>query len=176
MQYEVEVGGKLRQVSIARATGAGGGFAVTVDGRTQHVDAARIDPQTLSLLLDGVAPNDGVRSYEVTLAADAAGGLAVRVGATPVAVTLNGRRRWGRKEDAAGGGSGPRRVIAPMPGKVVRLLVKPGDSVTARQAVVVVEAMKMENELRAGREGVVTEVHAREGLSVEAGALLVVIQ
>jgi biotin carboxyl carrier protein len=176
MQYEVEVGGKLRQVSVARAAGPGGGFAVTIDGQTRHVDAARIDAQTLSLLVDGVAPNAAIRSYEMTLAADAVGALTVGVGATPVAVTVNGRRRWGRKEDAAGGGSGPRRVIAPMPGKVVRLLVKPGDTVTARQPVVVVEAMKMENELRAGREGVVTEVHAREGLSVEAGTLLVVIQ
>ncbi len=175
MQYEVEVGGKLRQVSVARAAGAGDGFAVTIDGKTQHVNAARIDAQTLSLLVDREAPNDAVRSYEVTLAADAVGALTVRVGATPVAVALNGRRRWNRKPDAAGG-SGPRRVIAPMPGKVVRLLVKPGDTVTARQPVVVVEAMKMENELRAGGEGVVTEVHAREGLSVEAGALLVVIQ
>ena len=63
-----------------------------------------------------------------------------------------------------------------MPGKVVRVLVKAGDAVRARQPVVVVEAMKMENELRADREGTVAEIHAREGVSVEAGALLVVIQ
>jgi biotin carboxyl carrier protein len=63
-----------------------------------------------------------------------------------------------------------------MPGKVVRVLVKPGDVVAARQAVVVVEAMKMENELRANREGTVSEVHAHEGISVDAGALLIVIQ
>ncbi len=59
-----------------------------------------------------------------------------------------------------------------MPGKVVRVLVKPGDAVRARQPVVVVEAMKMENELRAGRDGTVAEIHAREGTSVDAGALL----
>jgi biotin carboxyl carrier protein len=63
-----------------------------------------------------------------------------------------------------------------MPGKVVRVLVKAGDRVAARQPVVVVEAMKMENELRASREGTVAEVHVREGMSVDAGALLVVIQ
>jgi biotin carboxyl carrier protein len=176
MQYEVEVGGKLRQVTVARATGTAGGFAVTIDGRSLHVDAARIDAQTLSLLIDGAAPSVPIRSYEVTLSSDATGALMVRVGATPVAVMVNGRRRWGRKDEAGGGGSGPRRVTAPMPGKVVRVLARPGDTVTARQPVVVVEAMKMENELRAGRDGVVTEVHAREGLSVEAGALLVVIQ
>jgi biotin carboxyl carrier protein len=63
-----------------------------------------------------------------------------------------------------------------MPGKIVRVFVRPGDTVTARQPLVVVEAMKMENELRAGRAGTVAEVHAREGASVEAGALLIVIQ
>jgi biotin carboxyl carrier protein len=63
-----------------------------------------------------------------------------------------------------------------MPGKVVRVLVKAGDAVRARQPVVVVEAMKMENELRADRDGTVTEIHAREGTSVDAGALLIVIQ
>jgi biotin carboxyl carrier protein len=63
-----------------------------------------------------------------------------------------------------------------MPGKVVRVLVKAGDQVTARQPVVVVEAMKMENELRASRGGTVAEVLVREGNSVDAGALLLVIQ
>ncbi len=63
-----------------------------------------------------------------------------------------------------------------MPGKIVRVGVKTGDTVRARQTVVVVEAMKMENELKAARDGVVSELRAVEGASVEAGALLVVIQ
>ena len=62
-----------------------------------------------------------------------------------------------------------------MPGKVVKVLVAPGDEVVLRQGLVVVEAMKMENELRAGRAGVVREVLVVEGASVEAGAPLVVI-
>jgi len=63
-----------------------------------------------------------------------------------------------------------------MPGKIVRVLIHTGQAVVVRQPLVVVEAMKMENELRAGREGTVAEIHAREGESVDAGALLVVIQ
>jgi biotin carboxyl carrier protein len=63
-----------------------------------------------------------------------------------------------------------------MPGKVVRVPVAVGDIVRARQPVVVVEAMKMENELRASRDGTVAEIHVREGMSVDAGALLLVIQ
>jgi len=168
--YEIEAGGRLRQVTVARE---GDGFAVTIDGHACHVDAARIDAHSLSLVVD----NGCRQSHEVTVTADAATGqLAVYVGAVPVAVALNGRRGWGRKDDHAASGTGPQRVTAPMPGKIVRVLVAAGDVVTARQPLVVVEAMKMENELRASRDGTVAEVHAREGVSVDAGALLVVIQ
>ncbi|HMD36978.1 MAG TPA: acetyl-CoA carboxylase biotin carboxyl carrier protein subunit, partial [Vicinamibacterales bacterium] len=92
-----------------------------------------------------------------------------------IAVTVDGRRQRARGA-ATDTGSGPQRIAAPMPGKVVRVLVKAGDAVQARQPIVVVEAMKMENELRAERDGTVAELHAREGLLVEAGSLLVVIQ
>jgi biotin carboxyl carrier protein len=63
-----------------------------------------------------------------------------------------------------------------MPGRIVRVLVGPGDEVTARQGVVVVEAMKMENELRAPKAGRVREVAVSPGVSVEAGRVLVVIE
>jgi biotin carboxyl carrier protein len=166
MQYEVEVGGRRIQIVVSRS---GDGFAVSADGRTRHVDAARIDAHTLSLLVDSVWSN------EVSIATHPGGQLDVHVGAVPVVVTLDGRRRWGRQEDGAAG-AGPQRLVAPMPGKVVRVLVKAGDAVTARQAIVVVEAMKMENELRASRDGTVAEIHVSEGMSVDAGALLLVIQ
>jgi len=184
MQYEVEIGGRRRQVVVE---GTGDDFAVTVDGHTRQVDAARIDADTLSLVVDTVSPMDANRGprdprlvrhgYEVRFARDPVGGqLMVHVGAVPIAVTLNGRRRWGRKVQGDGSSSGPQRITAPMPGKVVRLLVKAGEAVAARQPLVVVEAMKMENELRASRDGTVTGIHAREGMSVDAGALLIVIQ
>jgi biotin carboxyl carrier protein len=167
MQYDIEIGGRTRHVVVARVDG---GFTVSVDGRVWDVDAARIDAHTVSLLVDRRT------SHEVTVTADPASGqLVVLVGTTPISVALNGRRRWGRKDDGAHGASGPQRVVAPMPGKVVRVLVKPGDVVRARQGLVVIEAMKMENELRAARDGTVTEVPAREAMSVEAGSLLVVI-
>ena len=189
MQYEVEVGGKRRQVVVTRA---GGGFAVSVDGRARHVDAARIDAHTLSLVVDSVQPAEHsdpaarpesssrpVRSRTVTVAPGiGVGELQVHVGTVPVAVVVNGRRRYGQKHagSGAGAGSGPQRVVAPMPGKIVRVLVAPGDTVSARQPLVVVEAMKMENELRAARDGTIAEIHVRQGMSVEAGALLLVIQ
>lgn len=71
--------------------------------------------------------------------------------------------------------AGSLQILSPMPGRVVKVLVKPGDAVDARQALVVVEAMKMENELRAPRAGVVGDVRASEGALVEARAVLVVL-
>ena len=190
MQYEIEAGGRVRRVTVSRA---GDGFAVSVDGRLYQVDMARIDAHTLSLIVDrGVSagpqapPGAGSEKtrpalgsglvYETTIAPEAGGRLVVVTGAVPVTVRLNGRRRGGRRQGGGAAGSGPLRIVAPMPGKVVRVLVKAGDAVQARQPVVVVEAMKMENELRADRDGTVAEIHTREGLSVDAGALLVVIQ
>ncbi|MBI4486549.1 MAG: acetyl-CoA carboxylase biotin carboxyl carrier protein subunit, partial [Acidobacteria bacterium] len=99
----------------------------------------------------------------------------VRVGASLVSVGLNDRRGPSRKEDSGRQATGPQRLLAAMPGKVVRVLASPGDVVHAGQGLIVLEAMKMENELRAPRDGTVTAVHVREGISVDAGTLLVVI-
>jgi biotin carboxyl carrier protein len=170
MRYDMEVAGRARQLAVTRT---GDTFAITLDGRPYHVDAARIDAQTLSLVVDTVSR----QSYETTIVTDpVTGQLTVTVAGIAVPVGLNGQRRFGRRNDGDGGGAVPQRLAASMPGKVVRVLVKTGDVVHARQPLVVVEAMKMENEMRASRDGMVAEVHAREGHSVEAGALLLVIQ
>jgi biotin carboxyl carrier protein len=168
VQYEVEVNGRPVRVVVHRHDSR---FLVTVDGRETPVDAVRVDAHTWSLLV-------GTSSFEVTLAPGSdSGRLSVGVGPVPIAVTLSGPNRWGRKDEGGGssGGNGPDHVVAVMAGKVVRVLVEVGDIVRARQALVVIEAMKMENELRAARDGVVKEVRVREGQSVDAGAPLVVV-
>jgi biotin carboxyl carrier protein len=170
-QFEIEVGGRVRRVGVAKA---GDGFAVTIDDRTIHVNFAPSGVHTMSLICHTPEPN----SYEVTIAPDAASPsqLTVRVGAVPVPLTVNGRRGRARKDERGGSTTGPQRVTAPMPGKVVRVLVKPGDAVHARQPLVVVEAMKMENELRASRDGTIAELRAEAGQSVDAGTVLVVVK
>jgi biotin carboxyl carrier protein len=171
LRYEIDARGRLRRVTVERA---GEGFAVAVDGRVHLVDAVRIDARSLSLIVHSDPAPGTANVYEAIVARDAGGERpVVRIGAVPISVALNGRRRPAHAGAAV---FGPQRLVAPMPGRVVRVLVHAGDPVTARQPVVVVEAMKMENELRAGRDGTVAEVHAREGQSVDAGALLVVIQ
>jgi biotin carboxyl carrier protein len=179
LQFETEIAGRVRTLLVTRE---GGGFAVAVDGRTRFVDAARIGPDLLSLVIhdawpkgDSIEKGDRPASYEVAIWRDRASGrLNVHVGSSPIAVVLNGNRR--RKSDGGSARSGPQRVLAPMPGKVVRLLVKPGEVVRPGQPLVVVEAMKMENELRATGGGTITQIYVVEGASVEAGVPLVVIE
>ncbi len=173
MTFEIEIGGRLRTVEVEPA---GAQYTVTIDGHARTVDAVRLEGGGLSLLF----VEEGGRSRSVSVTEAGPGGdLAVVIDGTVVPAILNTRRGpWGRRAGHAegAGGAGPQRLVAPMPGKVVRVLVKPGDTVKARQPLIVVEAMKMENELRSPKDGVVRDVKVDEGTSVEAGSLLAVVE
>jgi biotin carboxyl carrier protein len=166
VRVELEVGGRTRVIAVEAR---GGVVVALVEGRRVELEVARLGPGRYSFR----SPATG-RQHDVRVAAAAPNRHDVTVNGATLAVTRQvgapGRPRDG------GSGQGPARLVAPMPGKVVRVLVAVGDDVSARQGLVVVEAMKMENELRAGRAGHVREVLVAEGTSVEAGALLVVIE
>ena len=172
MTFQFDVADRLRVVEVKPHQN---GYLVTVDGRTRFVSAVRVDGQTLSLLL-GRPDSDESRSLEAAVVPLADDGLVdvhidgVRV---PVA-TRNGHER-GRHGSHRAQLTGAQRLTAPMPGKIVRVLVEPGEAVKPRQVMVVVEAMKMENELRAARAGTVSAVFVSEGQSVEAGTALVTV-
>lgn len=175
MKFEVEVGDKIRAVSVNRQ---GNGLRVEADGQTILVDARRLDDTTLSLLVGSNNGHVPARSVDVALAAGNQTGLFdVHVGGRIVSLIIRPAGAFGRhhRQTGVAQGAGPQRVTAPMPGKIVRVLVAPGDDVIARQGLVVVEAMKMENELRASRPGRVREVGVAEGQSVDAGAVLIVV-
>ena len=176
---EVEVGGRTRRVDVR-------GDEVVLDGQRVHVDAERLG-DVVSLLIGGAdaSARDGRcgRSYEVAVAQRGSGELLVYVNGRPIVASpsLADTRTRARVTSRLAGGrsdhlqSGPHRVVAPMPGRIAKVLVKVGDLVTARQGLVVVEAMKMENELRSPRDGTVVEVRVLEGALVESNALLVVV-
>jgi biotin carboxyl carrier protein len=169
MTFDIEVEGATRTVTIEPH--GPGRYAVVIDGTRHDVRAARLGELGLSVIL-----GDASTSRELQVApGPARGELLVSLDGRSVPVVVNGRsRRSGRADD--GGRAGAQSVTAPMPGRVVRVLVKPGDAVQARQGVVVVEAMKMENELRSPKAGVVRDVSVAPGTSVEAGRVLVVIE
>jgi biotin carboxyl carrier protein len=117
-------------------------------------------------------------SYEVSFEAGSNGELIVHVNgvAVPLSIVDRRRRRGRSGSGEPGTDTRPKAIAAPMPGRIVRVLVQPGEAVRAGQGLIVVEAMKMENELRAPRGGTVAEVRVREGASVEADAVLVVLR
>jgi biotin carboxyl carrier protein len=171
MQLQIDVNGRLRTVDIERKDGF---YRVVIDGAERMVDAAAVDGSTFSLIcLDA-----GRSSQEVGLSPTALPGeIAVHMpsGVASVRVVTGAAGRFGRGAGAAQA-AGTQQVLAPMPGKIVKILVKAGDQVKARQGLVVVEAMKMENELRSPKDGRVSDVLVAEGASVEAGRLLVVVE
>jgi len=171
VQFELEIGGKVRTVRVSRREER---LEVTVDERVFEVDHRAVGRQSLSML---VREGDGAtRSVDVTVVPRPGGaGFDVSLDGQVLAAALVSRF-GGRAGESGSGGSGPQNVTAPMPGKIVRVLVAPGDAVEARQGLIVIEAMKMENELRASRAGRVKAIRAAEGQSVEAGTLLVVVE
>jgi len=146
-----------------------GHYALTLDGHRFEVDSLVLPHGAVSMLVEG-------RSYSVEF----------EERDDDITVLLNGqlsrldvvdeRRLRLRAISASFEASGKQVVAAPMPGKVVKLLVKAGDAVEEGQGLVVVEAMKMENELKAPKAGTVTEVAVAEGATVENGARLVVVE
>jgi biotin carboxyl carrier protein len=173
MRFDIDVNGRSRMVSVERT--AASRYRVVVDGRSHQIDVARVGAFGLSLLLNG--DGGGGASREVQVApAGPVGLMLVRIDGRTVTATVNGRRTGRGAAELSTGAGGQQPVVAPMPGRVVRVLVAVGDAVTARQAVVVVEAMKMENELRSPKDGRVKEVAVAAGASVEAGRILVVIE
>jgi biotin carboxyl carrier protein len=180
MTVEVDVNGRLRVVSVER-TGRPGQFRVAVDGRARVVDVARSGDHALSILEKRTPSAENPEKGTVPLSRDVQvtpgagrGELLVYLNGRTMGVRVNGRRTG--HADSAFHGHGEVSIVSPMPGRVVRVLVGPGEEVGARQGVVVVEAMKMENELRAARDGRVVSVAVTEGQSVDAGAVLAVVE
>ena len=134
-----------------------------------EVDAAHLTPSAISLIV-------GTRSVRCDIEPRGEGRVIVLVGETSYPMEILDERRL-RMRRATGKFTleGPQRIDAPMPGKVVRVLVKVGDEVEEGQGLIVVEAMKMENELKSPKAGKVTELQAQEGATVEAGAKLAVV-
>jgi biotin carboxyl carrier protein len=147
-------------------------WQVAVDGRAIEIDSEQlgavkqVEPGVYSVLVEGA-------SYEILLMGTA-DGLSAETCGRAFEVEVHDPRDTSRAARASIG-SGRQNVVAPMPGKVIRILVEGGDSVEVGQGLIVVEAMKMQNEMKATRPGRVVEIRARVGQTVGAGDTLLVI-
>jgi biotin carboxyl carrier protein len=133
--------------------------------RSAHAEVA--EPCVYSVLMDG-------RSYDARVEETPAG-LVVVIDGYRFEIEVRDPRRWSRKAGARAR-EGIQTVAAPMPGKVVRVLVAPGEAVEAGQGLLVVEAMKMQNEMKASRAGRILTVTAKEGAAVSAGEILATME
>ncbi len=164
MLYDVTIDGKNYRLDLNHADGR---WSCRLDGRDLEVDAVLARPDVLSLRIGNMA-------YEVK-SERVANELHLWVGSTRFAVEVRDPRSL-RGRTRAADAQGPKKVVAPMPGKVARLLVREGDEVEPGAGVAVVEAMKMQNEIKSPKKGTIQKVLVSEGATVNAGDVLAIVE
>ena len=162
MKYEVFLNGTRRIVELEREAER---WRISLDGENIDADAVEVAPHIVSILLNG-------NSYEVRITPTSAGALTLQTGHQEFTVEVIDPRSWRGRRHGVLEAEGRQQILAPMPGKIVRVLVQAGEKVEAGQGLLVVEAMKMQNEIRSPKSGIVERVLAKEGQPVNAGEVL----
>ena len=162
MKFEIQIAGKARIVELTRDAEA---WSISLDGKAVDANAIEIAPNILSILLNG-------QSHEVRITPRPDGTLTVQTALHEFSAEVADPRAWRGRRHGHVEAEGRQQITAPMPGEVVRLLVRPGDKVQAGQGILVVEAMKMQNEVRSPKTGTVERLQAEEGQPVNAGQVL----
>jgi biotin carboxyl carrier protein len=164
VKLQVEIDGKKRQVELTQASERP---VWTIDGQRLEADAIAVSSGVYSILING-------KSFEVRterLGAE----LRATTSGREFRIVVQDEREWRRKRGSAVEAEGRQQVLAPMPGKIVRVLVKTGDAVRAGQGLLVVEAMKMQNEIRAPKSGTIDRLGVVEGQTVNAGQEVAIV-
>ena len=164
MLYDVTIDGKNYRLDLNHADGR---WSCRLDGRQIEVEAALARPDVVSLRIGNLA-------YEIK-SERVANDFYLWVGDTRFAVEVRDPRSL-RGRSRAADDHGPRKITAPMPGKVVRLLVHEGDDVEAGAGVAVVEAMKMQNEIKSPKKGTIQKLLVSAGAAVNAGDVLAIVE
>ena len=165
MIYEVKVAEKIHSVELHKMEN---GWICKLDGREIKIDAVSTQNGVLSILLDG-------KSYEVKQESTGTD-FNIVVGGLRFPTQVRDPRSLRSRRGADAGAEGVKKIVAPMPGKVVRILAQPGTAVEHGQGVIVIEAMKMQNELKSPKKGTVKKLSVREGAAVEAGQTLAEVE
>jgi biotin carboxyl carrier protein len=167
MDYRMTIGSREERVKIREQNGC---YRVTIGEQDYQVDAVRLSgSSTLSLLIDRQSHEvEMVRRPEGYLVQLTTRSLEVGVEHEVIAAAGAGRKKMAKR--------GPLELVSPMPGLVIELKVEPGKSVAAGEPLVIVEAMKMRNELGAPAPAVVREVKVKPGQTVAAGQVLITLE
>ena len=162
MKYEVNISGKAYKIELEHQADS---WQAKLDGESYIADVVEPAPNTFSVLLDG-------QSHEICVTSSPNGRVHLQTGGFEFSAEVIDPHSWSGRRHTGVEAEGRQQIVAPMPGKVVRLLVKAGDTVEAGQGLLVVEAMKMQNEIRSPKSGTVERVLAAEGQAVNAGDVL----
>ncbi|MGE5207239.1 MAG: biotin/lipoyl-containing protein [Chlamydiota bacterium] len=165
MIYDVNIDGTAYRLELARGKS---GWECRLNGSAVALDAVLTRANVLSIVINGTA-------YEVKQELTPLD-LHVWVGSARYAAEVRDPRSLRSRRQAAGAADGIVKLVAPMPGKVVRLLLSEKAEVEAGQGVLVVEAMKMQNELKSPKKGVVQKILAAPGAAVNAGDVLAIVE
>ncbi len=165
MKCEIELDGKLRSVEVMHS---GERARWTVDGNALEADAVEVSPGIYSILVGG-------KSLEAHVEAKGDFQLRVTVAGREYEAAIRNPRKWERDRVAGAEAEGRQQVTTPMPGKIVLVLMKTGDAVDAGQGIVVVEAMKMQNEIRSPKSGTVERLLVVAGQTVNAGEVVAIV-
>jgi biotin carboxyl carrier protein len=166
MTYDVIVDGKTHRLELTKGETT---WFCKVDDEVIEVDAALTARDILSVLVGGDA-------FEIKRERSLQGELHLVIGSARYAVDVQDPRSLRTRRAAGGVEVGPQKLTAPMPGKIVRILVAPGDEVRAGQGIIVMEAMKMQNEMKSPKDGKVQKIMTSEGSTVNPGDTLAVIE
>lgn len=164
MKLVIELGATAHTVEIKRVER---NLVFAIDGNSVEADATEITPGIYSILIGG-------RSLEARLERFGSE-LRIAVGQNEFTARVRDPRKWQRNHHGAAASEARQNVLAPMPGRIVRVLVRIGDAVEAGMGIVVVEAMKMQNEVRSPKAGVVERLLVKEGQTLNAGETIAVI-
>jgi biotin carboxyl carrier protein len=164
MTYEISINDKNYRLELSQSEGR---WSCRLNGREIEVDAVLARPNVLSLRI-------GNKAYEVKCER-VASDVHVWVGSQRFAPEVRDPRSL-RSRSHAADDHGPRKLTAPMPGKVVRILLAQGTEVDAGAGVVVVEAMKMQNEVKSPKKGTIQKILVSEGTAVSAGDVLAIVE
>jgi biotin carboxyl carrier protein len=164
MTYDVSIDGKSYRLDLNQTEA---GWSCRVDGRPVEVDAVLARPNVLSFRM-------GNKAYEVK-SERVRSEIHIWVGSQRFAAEVRDPRSL-RGRTRSGDDLGPKKLTAPMPGKVVRVLLSQGAAVEAGTGVLVVEAMKMQNEVKSPKKGTIQKIMVSEGAAVNAGDVLAIVE
>jgi biotin carboxyl carrier protein len=166
MKFEVHLEGTTgKRKHLVELQREGESFHVVLDGQAVEADLTKVAANSISILFAG-------QSFEVHVTPTHEGNLKLQSGPHEFMAEVQDPRAWRSRKHSGPQAEGRQQVLAPMPGKVIRLLVQDGETVEAGQGLVVIEAMKMQNEIRSPKNGRVERLLAKEGQTVNAGEVL----